>query len=235
MPAHTSLARARKLRHPARWCRRPNLDFGRSWRRPFPKAAKPRVVAGNDQAGEHKRNGKNRSARRVADGGRTARGHERAILAAPGHRRLIRAAWHVGWHRHRCLIAHAGRQGRCRRGDRGENQPGDGQRSKQIADGGQAFHALPIAQPDRPEKPAPTQARDRLRERRASPFRARRPMRNKRRSGKSASIAARAVMLNPERGSSGTNETVGILNRSLQYLLCRRDGLAAYEFRCHDP
>ena len=152
MPTHTSLARARKLRHPTRSCRCPNLDFGRSWRRPLIEAAESRAVARIHEAGEHRRDGENRSSPRVADGRSAACGHERAVLAATGHRRLIRAARHVGRHRHRRVIAHGRRHGRCGRGDRGQYQPDAGERSKQIADGGQAAHPLSIAQLVRREK-----------------------------------------------------------------------------------
>jgi len=157
MPTHTSLARARKLRHPARSCRCPNLDFGRSWRRPLIEAAKSRAVARIHEAGEHRRDGENHSSRRITDRRRAAHGHERAILAATGHRGLIRTARHVGRHCHRCVIAHGRRHGGRGRRDRSQDQANDGERRKQIADGGQAVHPLPIAQLRSPGESQPTQ------------------------------------------------------------------------------
>jgi len=152
MPTHTSLARARKLRHPARSCRCPNLDFGRSWGRTLIEAVKSRVVARIDEAGEHRRDGENHSSRRITDRRRAAHGHERAILAATGHRGLIRTARHVGRHCHRCVIAHGRRHGGRGRRDRSQDQANDGEHRKQIADDGQAVHPLPIAQLVRREK-----------------------------------------------------------------------------------
>lgn len=148
--AHIARAGRASRRHLARLrCRCLNLDFGRSWRRSLRQARRGRIIAWNNDARERKRQRENRPVGQVAQSLCGARSHKRAALAAVGHRRLIRTAWHVGRHRHRRMVAHAfghrssGRHRRHRH--RGQQQPRERERSKNKAEGGQASHLAAIS------------------------------------------------------------------------------------------
>jgi hypothetical protein len=147
---HRSRRRASR-RHLARLrCRCLNLDFGRSWRWSLRQARRGRIIAWDNDARERKRQRENRPVGHVTQNLGGARSHKRAVLAAVGHRRLIRTARHFGGHSHCRVIAH-GFVHRCsrrhrRRRHRGQQQTRDRECGKKKAEGGWAFHLFAIPQ-----------------------------------------------------------------------------------------